>query len=104
MAEITAIDPENKQCTTAAGESIGFDKLVIATGSTPVRPNWLTGASLENVFIIPKDKEYLDCFTQGAGNFHEWWSLAAVSLAWKWRMNWRNPVKRSPWWKSCPTC
>ena len=71
MAEITAIDPENKQCTTAAGESIGFDKLVIATGSTPVRPNWLTGASLENVFIIPKDKEYLDCFTQGAGNFHD---------------------------------
>ncbi len=35
---------------------------MLATGSTPVRPAWLKGADLENVFTIPKDKIYLDHF------------------------------------------
>jgi NADH oxidase (H2O2-forming) len=62
MAEITSINSENKICTTAKGYEIGFEKLVLATGSTPVRPDWLEGANLKNVFTIPKDKEYLDHF------------------------------------------
>lgn len=63
IGEIEAIDPEKKCCTTVEGESIGFEKLVIATGSTPIRPRRLPGADLENVFTIPKNKQYLDCFT-----------------------------------------
>ena len=56
------MDQEKKICTTADGSVIAFEKLVFATGSKPAVPAWLKGADLENVFIIPKDKEYLDQF------------------------------------------
>lgn len=62
QAEITAIDSENHSCRTADGADIKFEKLVIATGSTPIRPAWLKWADLENVFTIPKDRDYLDHF------------------------------------------
>ncbi|MDY6910896.1 MAG: FAD-dependent oxidoreductase [Chloroflexota bacterium] len=58
--EVISIDQENKVCKTADGTEINFEKLVLALGSTPVVPKWLKGAELENVFTIPKDKEYLD--------------------------------------------
>jgi len=58
--EVVSIDQKKKVCTTASGENIGFEKLVFATGSTPKIPQWLKGATLENVFTIPKNKEYLD--------------------------------------------
>ena len=58
--EVTAIDKEAKTVTTASGEVFGFDKLVIATGSRPYKAKWLSGSSKENVFVIPKDKVYLD--------------------------------------------
>ncbi len=60
LDEISSIDCENKVCKTANGEEISFEKLVIATGSGPVVPGWLKGANLENVFTIPKDKEYIE--------------------------------------------
>lgn len=58
--EATEIDCENKIVSFASGEKISYQKLIIATGSTPVKPKWLQGADLENVFLIPKDKSYLD--------------------------------------------
>ncbi len=58
--EATDIDIENKEVLFASGEKIGYQKLVIATGSTPMKPKWLHGADLENVFVIPKDRNYLD--------------------------------------------
>ena len=42
------------------GKKISFDKLVFATGSTPKLPKWLRGTDKENVFTVPKNKEYLD--------------------------------------------
>ena len=60
--DVVSIDSENKTCKTAGGTEIGFEKLVLATGSTPTKPSWLKGVDLENVFTIPKDKEYLDHF------------------------------------------
>ena len=57
---VTKIDKEKKTVTTASGEVYGYDKLVIGTGSTPVKPKWLKGAEMDNVFVIPKDKVYLD--------------------------------------------
>jgi len=54
------IDKENRSCRLADGSEIGFEKLVLATGSVPKVPRWLKGADLENVFTVPKDKEYLD--------------------------------------------
>ena len=58
--EATKINHKEKKVVFASGEEIGYKKLVIATGSTPVKPKWLSGADLENVFVIPKDRNYLD--------------------------------------------
>jgi len=58
--EVVSIDQENKTCKTAGGTEIGFEKLVLSLGSTPVVPKWLKGADLENVFTIPKDKKKID--------------------------------------------
>jgi len=58
--EVVSIDQDNKICRTGDNTEIHFEKLVLAVGSTPVHPEWLKGADLENVFLIPKDKDYLD--------------------------------------------
>ncbi len=60
IGEAVSIDTENKICKTADGTEITFEKLVIATGSTPTIPKWLKGTNLKNVFTIPKNKDYLD--------------------------------------------
>ena len=59
-AEVTSIDLEGKTCSTGDGRELGFDKLVLATGSLPKEPTWLPGASLDNVFVVPKDRDYLE--------------------------------------------
>jgi len=58
--EAVSLDLENKICKTADNSEIEFEKLVLATGSTPKVPGWLKGADLENAFTIPKDKTFLD--------------------------------------------
>ena len=58
--EVVSIDKDAKIVTMEDGAQIKYDKLVIATGSTPVKPKWLKGANLDNVFVIPKDRAYLD--------------------------------------------
>lgn len=60
LGEAVSVDKENKTCTLADQTAISFDKLVFATGSSPLQPQWLEGTDLENVFFIPKEKEYLD--------------------------------------------
>jgi len=60
IGEVVAIDREKKICRLRNNREIGYDKLVLATGSTPTTPVWLKGATLENVFSVPKDKVYLD--------------------------------------------
>ena len=58
--EVVSINKEIKTVELAGGETIKYDKLVIATGSTPVKPKWLIGSDKENVFTLPKDKVYLE--------------------------------------------
>jgi len=58
--EAIDINTHDKVVSFASGEEISYQKLVIATGSIPVKPKWLKGADLNNVFVVPKDKEYLD--------------------------------------------
>jgi len=58
--EVISIDKENKTVTLAGGDKIQYQKLVIATGSIPIKPKWLKGGEKENVFVIPKDRVYLD--------------------------------------------
>ncbi|MBN2532906.1 MAG: FAD-dependent oxidoreductase [Spirochaetales bacterium] len=60
IGEVVAIDCTNKVCMTAENEEIGFEKLVIATGSSPKIPRGIKGINLENVFTIPKNKIYID--------------------------------------------
>jgi len=60
IGEVTEINAENKKCILKDGTEIKFEKLVIATGSTPFVPGSLKGADLENVFTVPKVKSYLD--------------------------------------------
>jgi len=60
VGEVISINRESKTAELAGGESIQFDKLVLATGSVPLKPKWLVGGEKENVFTIPKDKIYLD--------------------------------------------
>lgn len=56
--EVTSIDRNSKTVTTAGGETIGYDKLIIATGSRPMVPQ-LPGVELENVFTVKKEMDYL---------------------------------------------
>lgn len=56
--EVTSINREAKKVSTAAGETIGYDRLILATGSRPVVPP-IPGVDLENVFTIRKDIDYL---------------------------------------------
>jgi len=58
--EAVSLDLEKKICKTADNSEIEFEKLILATGSTPKIPGWLKGAELENAFTIPKDKLFLD--------------------------------------------
>jgi len=60
IGEVVSINKENKSVSLNDGETIEYEKLVIATGSIPVKPKWLVGGEKENVFTIPKDKIYLD--------------------------------------------
>ncbi len=57
---VISIDRDEKRCKMVSGEMVQYDKLVIATGSNPIVPKWLPGASLLGVFTVPKEKDYLD--------------------------------------------
>lgn len=59
MDEVQSIDRDNKTIATSRGETIGFDKLVLATGSSPIIPP-VPGIDLENVFVAKKDVDYLN--------------------------------------------
>jgi NADPH-dependent 2,4-dienoyl-CoA reductase/sulfur reductase-like enzyme len=60
IGEVVSIDTEGRSVRLAEGETISYEKLVMATGSVPVMPQWLKGGDKENVFTIPKDRIYLD--------------------------------------------
>ncbi len=57
---IDLIDYENHKVVTANGETYEYEKVIVATGSTPWVPSFIEGTDLENVFTIPKNKIYLD--------------------------------------------
>ena len=67
--EAIEIIKNDKKVKLKSGEEIFYDKLIIATGSIPLKPKWLNGGDLENVFVIPKDKIYLDEMKTKISNF-----------------------------------
>jgi NADH oxidase (H2O2-forming) len=58
LDRVTALDPEAHTVITHAGQTIGYRKLVLATGSQPTVPP-IPGRDLENVFTVEKDVDYL---------------------------------------------
>jgi NADH oxidase (H2O2-forming) len=62
--EVIKINNDTKTVDLVSGETIQYEKLVLATGSIPLKPKWLVGGEKENVFVIPKDKIYLDEMTK----------------------------------------
>lgn len=64
VGEVVEIDTEIKTVSLADGDKVSYDKLVLAIGSSPVKFGWLKGKDLENVFSVPKDKDYLDALAE----------------------------------------
>lgn len=56
--EVVKIDRQSKTVMTQSGKEFSYEKLVIATGSTPLIPK-IPGVELANVFTVPKNAEYL---------------------------------------------
>ena len=57
--EVTNIDRDTRAITTASNEKIGYQRLLLATGSLPVVPP-IAGVDKENIFAIKKDVSYLN--------------------------------------------
>lgn len=58
VAEVGEIDRTKRRIRTTEGEEIGYERLVVATGSLPIMPP-IPGFDKENVFTILKDVPYL---------------------------------------------
>jgi len=58
ITEVDALDPEAK-VLHADGEDIGYERLILATGSDPAMPP-IPGLDLEGVYTVVKDVDYLE--------------------------------------------
>ncbi len=58
VAKVSDIDREKKIIKTNQNEEIGYDRLILATGSKPIVPP-IKGIGLKNVFPIIKNTDYL---------------------------------------------
>jgi NADH oxidase (H2O2-forming) len=58
LNKVTALDSKARVVTTDDGQLIGYEKLVLATGSLPIVPP-LPGWELEGVYSVKKDVDYL---------------------------------------------
>lgn len=65
--EVTAIDREKNQVSTSGGKTIGYERLILATGSLPAMPP-VPGFELENVFPIYKDVSHLESMQKALKN------------------------------------
>ena len=59
IGEVVSIDRDQQTVTTASGETIGYERLILATGSEPAIPP-IPGSDKENIFAIHKDVPYLE--------------------------------------------
>lgn len=70
VSEATELDAKNHMVTLSNGDSIQYDKLVIATGSNPIVPTFIEGYQLKNVFPIVKSETYLADLLEKLKGFH----------------------------------
>ena len=57
------VDRKENSVVLEDGQQIGFDKLVLAIGSTPIKPN-IDGVDKENVFVVKKNYDNLQVVKQ----------------------------------------
>jgi NADPH-dependent 2,4-dienoyl-CoA reductase/sulfur reductase-like enzyme len=57
--EVTSINRSNKTVVTSSGRTMGYEKLILSTGSIPIIPQ-IAGIGLKNVFQAWKDVDYLN--------------------------------------------
>lgn len=57
---VKKIDRAAKTVTTESGDTYGYKKLVLATGSLPIIPAFIPGHDLENVVPVLKNQTYLN--------------------------------------------
>ena len=58
--EVVDVDREEKTAVFKSGDKLRYEKLILGTGSEPIKPGWLRGADLKHVYTVPKNKVYLD--------------------------------------------
>jgi NADPH-dependent 2,4-dienoyl-CoA reductase/sulfur reductase-like enzyme len=58
LEEVTELDPQGRVLKTKSGTQIGYEKLILGTGSYPMLPP-IPGFDKENVFPVHKDVEHL---------------------------------------------
>ncbi|MFZ5986336.1 MAG: FAD-dependent oxidoreductase [Bacillota bacterium] len=58
--EVIKIDKKDKTVITKSNEVINYKKLILATGSVPIIPEFIPGHDLDNVFPAFKNQEYLN--------------------------------------------
>jgi NADPH-dependent 2,4-dienoyl-CoA reductase/sulfur reductase-like enzyme len=56
--EVVDGNPDEKKLFTKSGKEVFYDKLIIATGSSPNTPK-IPGVDLKGVFTVPKEADYL---------------------------------------------
>ncbi|MCP4151000.1 MAG: FAD-dependent oxidoreductase [bacterium] len=57
---VTEVNLDTKTLDTANGSLFSYDKLVFATGSTPIVPSFIKGHQLEGVEYIKKSYQYME--------------------------------------------
>jgi len=57
--EVTEIHREKRTVKTARGQEVGYDRLVIASGSEPIKPP-IPGCDKEGIFFVKKKISYLN--------------------------------------------
>ena len=58
IGEVISIDRKDKTVTLKDGEVLGYNKLILATGSNPIQPP-IPGIDKKNVWFVRKDPDYL---------------------------------------------
>jgi len=102
--EVVSLDRESKTARTANGLEISFDKVVIATGSQPRVPGWLKGCDLQNVFTIPKDRNYLADVHQKLQSCEKIVIIGGGFIGVEMADELIKKASRSPWSKFSPMC
>lgn len=68
--EVTSINKGARTATTASGETVAYERMILATGSYPLIPP-LPGVELENVFTAKKDIDYLNKLKRVLGQVND---------------------------------